>query len=113
VTSGPSASEHLFAALREICPQFGDPEIVEEVRVSKHGFHCVMYHFTEYLGESINALSEQQRSALGDLINESVSVDDDLENAVSTCLLEHLHQIDCLIALSPYLSTTAKQRTYQ
>ena len=112
VSPGLSGPLYLPGSLREICPQFGYPEIIEEVRVADVGFHCVMLLFSGYLGRAINTLSDQQLCALGNLIiNEAVSIDDDLENAVSTCLLEHLHQINCLKSLSRYLSTKAKGRT--
>ncbi len=68
--------------------------------------------FAEYFGAEGGAASERQLQALGGLINEAVAVDDELENAVSTCMLEHLRQIKAYKILSPYLSPKAKQKTH-
>ena len=56
--------------------------------------------------------SERQLKALGRLINEVVAKDDTLENAFSSCLLEHLRQIDEYKSLAPYISPKAKERTH-
>ena len=71
-------------------------------------FHRVMREFTCSFGKAASSLSETQLRGLGDLINVSVAVTDDLENAVSTCFLEHLHQVHALKPLWPYLSARAR-----
>ena len=107
----PPAPMTLLALLQEIFPQFGDEEIAQEVEESEVGLHCLMRNFTEYFGSLGGRASEEQLRALAALLDEAVSVDDVLENAVSTCLLEHLGQIDRLEALRPYISRAALVRT--
>jgi len=108
VPGGASGPLRLLDRLKQICPDFGDCDLIELVKKSKYGLHCVMQDFTVYLGEHVSSLSHQQLTALGEVIDDAVSVEDDLENAVSTCLLEHLDQIDCLTKLAPFLSSRAK-----
>jgi hypothetical protein len=70
-----------------------------------------MHNFTQCFGADHQEFSERQLTSLGQLLDEAVMVDDQLENAVSTCMLEHLRQINGYKALSPYLSKTAKEKT--
>jgi hypothetical protein len=102
----------LLASLKGIFPQFGQEDVVEDVKgADDTGLHCVMRHFTYYFGANHTRFSERQLTALGKLLDEAVKVDDKLENAVATCMLEHLRQINAYKALSPYLSKKAKERT--
>ncbi|HTA79548.1 MAG TPA: hypothetical protein VK720_08370 [Terracidiphilus sp.] len=108
----PPGAMQLLAALKEIFPQFGQGDVVEDVKdADDTGLHCVMRHFTEYFGANHPQFSERQLTALARLLDEAVMVNDDLENAVATCMLEHLHQINGCRALSPYLSQKAKEQT--
>ncbi len=74
--------------------------------------HCILRGFMDFFSSAQNEGSEHQLKALGHLINEAVAMDDVLENAVSTSMLEHLRQIEAYKALSPYLSPKAKERTH-
>ncbi len=111
--SRPPEPMELLASLTSIFPQFGNQDIVEDVAGSPVGIglHCVMHHFTCYFGADLQEFSESQLASLGRLLDEAVMVDDQLENAVSTCLLEHLRQISAYTAISPYLSKRAKEKT--
>jgi hypothetical protein len=71
-----------------------------------------MLPFAEYFGVARDTLSERQLRNLGRLLNEAVAVDDDLENAVSTCFLEHLRQTGSYKSLAPFLSKQAKDKTH-
>ena len=71
--------------------------------------HSVMCAFAEFFGANRNGFTQHQLARFGNWINEAVSVDDELENAVSTCLLEHLHQMDAKEVLWPYLSQRARR----
>ena len=75
-------------------------------------FHRVMSTFTYAFGVARDSLSAPQIENVGNLVNDCVAIDDDLENAVSTCFLEHLHQIDSLKALWPYLSPRARRECH-
>jgi hypothetical protein len=113
----PLEPKQLFGTLQVIFPQFGQsddniPEEMAEAEGAGHGLHYVMHLFTEWFGANRGGISDRQYRALGHLLNAAVTVDDDLENAVSTCLLEHLRQINGYRAISPYLSKKAKQKTH-
>ena len=108
----PPKPQDLYASLKAIFPDFGSEDFLHDVATSDHGLHTVMRYFTEYFGAEQSHASEKQLVALGGLIDEAVAVDDVLENAVSTCMLEHLRQIDAYKALSPHLSRRAKDRTH-
>ncbi len=111
--SRPPKPMELLASLTGIFPQFGNQDIVVDVADSPVGIglHCVMHHFTCYFGADLQKFSARQLTSLGQLLDEAVLVDDQLENAVSTCLLEHLRQISAYRALSPYLSKRAREKT--
>ncbi len=109
-TSRPATSEELVEALSELVPSFATEwEEDREGEDEAPTFHRVMRTFTYSLGVACASLSRAQLKALGQYLSECVAVDDDLENAVSTCLLEHLHQISALDALWPYLSERARR----
>jgi hypothetical protein len=71
---------------------------------------AVLTSFLEYFSMSYRSFSEKQLRAFGDWINAAVADDDDLENAVSTCFLEHSRQVGINRALAPYLSPEAKRK---
>jgi hypothetical protein len=108
----PPEAMQLFEVLVRIFPAFEQTAVIEDIQESENGLHCVMSLFTVYLGANRGSFSDGAFRNLGNLINEAVSLDDVLENAVSTCLLEHLGQIRAYKLLSPYLSKKAKARTY-
>jgi len=76
-----------------------------------HSLHQVFQRFTPFFGSHAQSVSDKQLIALGDFINRAVE-DSTLENAASTCFLEHLKQIDSTKVLRPYLSKTAKRKTH-
>jgi hypothetical protein len=108
----PPTPQELSASLEAIFPEFGSEDVLHDVETADYGLHSVMRYFAEYFGAEGSNASEKQLQALGGLIDEAVAVDDQLENAVSTCMLEHLRQIKAYKILSPYLSRKAKQRTH-
>lgn len=112
-TSRPATPEELVQTLSGLVPPFSD-EWVEDREDEDEAptFHRVMRTFTYVLGVACGSLSDSQLKALGHYLNECVSVDDDLENAVATCLLEHLHQIGALDALWPHLSPRARSECH-
>jgi hypothetical protein len=54
--------------------------------------HGVLRPFLEYFANNQHMFPEVQIRALGLWINSAVAVDGELENAVSTCFLEHMRQ---------------------
>jgi hypothetical protein len=49
--------------------------------------HAVLHNFLEYCSMNHESFTANQLRALSEWVNRAVSVDDDLENAVSTCFL--------------------------
>jgi hypothetical protein len=107
----PPTPKQLLASLRNIFPDFGDGDIVQDVEESHVSLHTVVRHFNDYFGATRIEPSDRQLASLGQLLSEAVAVDDILENAVATCLLEHLHQVGRYRSLAPYLSKRTKART--
>jgi hypothetical protein len=119
-TRPPSAHE-LLSQLQAIFPEFGE-EVLEDFELRKEagiledpekpvGLHAVMMHFSCHGWPADDPeLANRQLKALGELLSEAVAVDDLFENAVSTCLLEHLGQIERYWMLAPYLSPLAKRK---
>jgi hypothetical protein len=94
----------LFPAYRTQRESSDNPYIAED-GFSHHG---LMIDFTEILGRNVRNFSEQQIDALCRLIDAAVSRTGPLENAVSSCLLEHLQQTGAWKTLGHRLSNGAR-----
>ena len=57
---------------------------------------------------SASALTQHQWRQVADLFSREVAAGGDRENAVDTCVLEHLHQVKLNRVLRPLLSPAAK-----
>lgn len=116
MTTPPRTPSELRDLLYKIFPVYRTHwEDSDNPFISEDGtfnFHGVMIDFTEYFARSLDALSEKQLRELGGLIDAAVAEDGPLENAVSTCLLEHLHQIKASKVLGPFLSPIAKEKSH-
>jgi len=66
----------------------------------------------QYFSRNRQSLDERQIRALGVWISEAVTADGDLENAVSTCFLEHAGQVGVNRLLRPFLSAQAKAKLH-
>ncbi len=75
-------------------------------------YHSVHMAFTPFFGGRSASFSERQLRSFGELVSTAVAAGGSLENAISTCLLEHLHQIRALRVLRPYLTERARERTH-
>jgi hypothetical protein len=107
----PQTAKDLWRLLTGISPGFAEDCLEEELQ-EETTLHFVMQDFTTYFGGKNETFSESQIKTLAGFINEAIVVDDDLENAVGTCFLEHLHQIRGYKALAPFLSRQAKDKTH-
>ncbi len=72
--------------------------------------HAILRNFLEYFAMNHESFTANQLRAFGEWINGAFSVDHDLENAVSTCFLEHARQVRIDRVLRPYLSSKAKDK---
>ena len=108
--------------LRQLCDLFPDfqKQWEEEEAPQEDGLvdgvyyewthHAVLRQFLESFAEHHNSFTEAQLRGLGDWFNNAVIQEDEIENAVVTCFLEHIRQVRIDRALAPYLSPTAKQK---
>ena len=111
----PRTARELRERLVLIVPAFGEECTEDEMREegpSGVTLHFVMQRFAQFFGGAQSSFSQRQLAALGALISRAVENDDDLENAVSTCFLEHLRQIRGYQALAPHLTALAKRKTH-
>lgn len=107
--------------LGEMFPPFKD-EWVKEGAPAEDGLvdgvyyqwthHALLRAFLHYFASNRDAFSERELRRLGDWINHAVLTNDDLENAVSTCFLEHSRQVRINRVLAPYLSRRAKDKQH-
>ena len=111
--------------LRQLCelfPDFGEWWKIEESPPLKDGLvngvfyqwthHRVMQAFLMYFAKNHLSFTEKQLRRFGDWISKAVSIDSDLENAISTCFLEHTRQLKINRVLAPYLSPVAKVKSH-
>src|SRR5688572_23076487 len=87
-----TSPQGLASALRSLFPDFGDEELFEEIRSGEASLHSVMIEFSGQFNAA--AAQSAQLSGLASLVSQSVATTDSLENAVGTCFLEHLRQVD-------------------
>jgi ATP/maltotriose-dependent transcriptional regulator MalT len=71
-------------------------------------YHHLMHDFLIYWGTCARTAADSQTVELARVINESVSLGGDIENAVDTCFLEHLSQVRGLKPIEKYLSPAAR-----
>jgi hypothetical protein len=71
--------------------------------------HAVMSQFLIFFSLNQNAFAAEQLRQFGAWVDQVIATRDDLENAVSTCFLEHTRQVKASRILAPYLSRAAKR----
>jgi hypothetical protein len=108
MTTLPETPVRLLDALAAIFPAF---RAEWEEGESPTTFHGVILRFTPFFGRHAGTLPPEALKTLGELVNAAVARGGLIENAFSTCLLEHLRQISAWRALEPYLSDLSKQRS--
>ena len=74
--------------------------------------HAVMRSFLSYFSCHQEQFTDKQLRAIGEWIDRAVSDDDDLENAVCTCFLEHARHVGVNQILWPHLSRKAKDKSH-
>ena len=106
-------AEELRSHLADLFPAFDQGCRLDELRdeMVVAPAHFVMRRFAENFPRFAATASLRNLERLAQLINKAVERDDFLENAISTCFLEHLRQIGAYKRLSPFLSGTAKRKT--
>ncbi len=106
------SSEEVLAAVISIFPEFksewerDNPYITD----GKYSVHSVYMSFLPFLASATH--TKEQLSKVASLLNNAVKAGGNSENAVSTCILEHLHQIGLTSVLKSLLSNEAKERLH-
>ena len=109
----PASPEELVTLLSTIFPAFRlDGRNGDSVQSGSLTFHSVMLAFTPYFGRAAHSCSENQLRTFGTLLNEAIRQSGPLENAISTCFLDHLRQIRVEKVLRPFLAPEGKERTH-
>ena len=109
----PQSPQQLQEALVAIFPSFAavlnePPASESEARAAT--FHSLMHDFAWFFGKEIGSFSDKQFEKLGELLTSSVEHEGLLENAVSTCFLEHTRQIKVNRKLAPRLAKAHAKR---
>jgi hypothetical protein len=111
-----STPKELWEMLLAVFPGFIQDCSAEDFREAENSgeatLHMVMREFCSHFSCRQEQFSVKQLRALGDIVNDAVTINDDLENAMATCFLEHLHQIRGYKSLAPYLSSVTKAKTH-
>ena len=100
------SAKGLLAALGSIFPEFGDEELIREIEAGEASLHAIMREFAYSFRAATS--TRAQLIDLASLVGQATAETDTLENAVGTCFLEHLHQIDRQGMLWEYLSPEVK-----
>jgi hypothetical protein len=105
----PETPEEMLRQLQELLPGFDHSwEDEDEWPGLERSFHAVARDLASYFPAQCLSLNEKQLRAFAAWINGMVTAGGDLENAVSTCFLEHSGQLGVYKVLAPHLTTLAK-----
>ncbi len=74
--------------------------------------HRVIAEFLQYFSKHQVAVTEKQLKHFAAWVNSAVETEGPLENAVSTCFLEHSRQLKINQVLAPYLSKVARAKSH-
>lgn len=99
-----SDPEGLAHVLAKFFPMFSEELLDEEA----DSYHSVLMLFAPLSAQALELADERTIRRFCDLINQMVSAGGELENAVSTCFLEHASQIGVREIIRPFLNRDAK-----
>lgn len=85
---------------------------LEDEDLGSINHHAVMTLFAQYFAANVGGFRVDQLRRLGEWISAAVADGSNIENAVSTCFLEHAHQLKVNRILRPYLSKEAKGKLH-
>jgi len=101
---------HLVDQLIMIFPGFSEEWDAGESfgKSGDYNYHTVLQTFAPVSQKLLNGATPSQVREFCELINQMVALGGALENAVSTCFLEHASQVGVRKIIKPYLSKEAK-----
>ena len=105
----PETPEGMLQQLQELLPGFDHSwEDEDQWPGLGRSFHAVSGGLTDYFKVHCPSLTQRQLAAFAVWINGMVESGGRLENAVSTCFLEHSDQLGFYKVLAPHLTALAK-----
>jgi hypothetical protein len=113
---GPADSLRALCAIFPEFERWWNEEETEDGLVD--GVHCeltnhrVLMELVDFFAKHHRSFTEKQLRSLGAWVNEAVTIDDDLGNAVTTCFLEHCRKLRLDRVLAPYLSRQSKGKSH-
>ena len=109
-----SSPEEVLRYLCAVFPSFEKwwKDAEREPLDTKRGFHCIMAELIQFFGMNHQTFSEKQLRRFGQWVNAAVLIEGPLENAISTCFLEHTRQVKINRVIAPYLSRAAKDKSH-
>ena len=109
----PTSPQELQTFLIAIFPSFSqeaeDP-IEWPPEFGEFTFHTVMFNFTSFFGREVDLVSTKQLAKFGKFLQAVSLTTGALENAVSTCFLEHAHQLKVSKKLRPWLARRSNNK---
>ncbi len=103
----------LLATLCVAYPLFTDEWALDNPFIAEDGsfsLHAVWMAFLPFWTRCVHESTAVQVGCVAALINASVAAGGRADNAVSTCVLEHAHQVKAVRDLKPALSVEARSR---
>lgn len=102
MNSCPATPPELIAALTEIFPTFVAHCEADEGEMET--YHSVfLSEFNPYFAKHASEFKEKQLKMFSRLLATCLEAQGSLQNAVETCFLEHLHQMEVARYVRPYL----------
>jgi hypothetical protein len=96
VTRLPTTASELESTLVGFFPTFATELAKVEPDPSEFGertLHSVLLDFAPYFARHAESFSERQLEGFGQFLSAALQTGGHLENALSTCFLEHAHQL--------------------
>jgi hypothetical protein len=108
----PNSPAELQAFLVGVFPSFAADVEADEwpPEFGELTFHRVMFEFAPFFAKEVDSFSAKQLAAFGQFLQLVEATEGSLENAVSTCFLEHAHQLKVNKKLRPWLGKARRKR---
>lgn len=109
----PTSPRELLSLLGSLYPEFvafAQQDPVSGFEAEQTTYHYVMSEFAVFFGPHAGSSTARQLQRLAEFLARAVANGGVLENAVSTCFLEHARQTKVNRALGPWLTKAMARR---
>jgi hypothetical protein len=109
----PNSPDELLSFLGSIFPAFvpfAEQEPVSGFDPEPLTYHYLMLEFAAFFGREASSSAPRQLRELAEFLSRAVDAGGPLENAVSTCFLEHTRQLKVNRTLGPWLAKARSTR---